>query len=285
MKQSPSLYIVALPIGNHLDISNRAKEVLESVDVVAAEDTRNLRSLAQLICINLKQIIAHHNHNEQESLTGILKLMKEESKSVALVSDAGTPVISDPGYRLVKACMEEKIPVVPVPGASAVTASLSVNPIGGTDHMFLGFLPSKASDRIKKLESLRVVFPLCSKILFFESPHRIKECLADIAETLGNPNVFIAREITKKFESYYYDTCTNLLEQIPESEWKGEYVVCIESASVSAQTDAFDLDDEIKKLLKAGKKAKVIQKELALKADISSKELYQRIVDLKNSDL
>jgi 16S rRNA (cytidine1402-2'-O)-methyltransferase len=284
MNQSPSLYIVALPIGNHSDISDRAKEVLESVDLVAAEDTRNLRSLAQSICINVKQIIAHHNHNEQESLSGILKLIKKEGKSIALVSDAGTPVISDPGYRLVKACMEENIPVVPIPGASAVTASLSVNPIGGNDHMFIGFLPSKSTDRIKKLESLRSVFSVCSKVLFFESPHRIKECIKDIENSLGNPKLFIAREITKKYESFYYDTCDALLKNIPESEWKGEYVVCIESESISQAEPEINLDQEIKELLEKGMKAKAVQKELAKKSKLSAKELYQRIVEIKDSD-
>lgn len=277
-----ALYIVALPIGNYSDISERALKTLENVDCIAAEDTRNLRTLAQFFRINLKQVVAHHNHNEQASLPGIINLL-EEGKSVALVSDAGTPNISDPGFRLAKTCIEKNIPVIPLPGASALTTLLSVCPIGGADHYFCAFLPNKESERIKKLESLAAIKDHCSRAVFFESPHRLRDCLKNISDTLGDIDCFVGRELTKQYESFYYSPASQMNERIPDSELKGEFVVCIDLKGISTGPNAVSIDDEIKKLLDQGKRTKEIQKALQKKTELSSKELYDKIEEIKNS--
>lgn len=275
-----ALYIIALPIGNYSDISSRALELLSEVDCVAAEDTRILKNLAQHHRLNLKQVVAHHNHNEKESLTGLVSLLKS-GKSVALVSDAGTPNISDPGHRLTKACYEEGIKILPVPGASALTSALSVCPIGGADHYFCAFLPSKESDRIKKIQSFKALSEISSRAVFFESPHRLRQCLKNILETLGDIGCFIAREITKPYESYYYGPVSNFKQILPDSELKGEFVVCIDLSEIQNQTVKPDIESEIKQRLDQGMKTKEVQKQLQKISGLASKELYSLIEKIK----
>lgn len=282
MLSKNALYIVALPIGNHYDISNRAIDCLSQVDCVAAEDTRKIKSLAQLLRINLKQVIAHHNHNETESLDGVLALLSS-GKSVALVSDAGTPNICDPGFRLVKACMDKNIPVIPLPGASSLTACLSVCPLGGTDHYFYGFLPSKQKDRLKTLESFYQLVGLSSKVVFFESPHRFEETMKDIMEVWQDRPLFIAREITKEFESFYYGSAQEIIQSMPKVEKKGEFVICIDTSKLpeKQKSPSTNIEEDIKKQLEEGLKPKQIQKNLSQKSSLSSKELYSLITTIK----
>ncbi|MEC9281128.1 MAG: 16S rRNA (cytidine(1402)-2'-O)-methyltransferase [Bdellovibrionota bacterium] len=275
--------VVALPIGNDLDISNRAKVILEEADVIAAEDTRILKNLGQKLCINMKQLISHHTHNETESLDGIKNLLAN-GKHIALVSDAGTPNISDPGFKLLRFCFENQIQITALPGASALTCSLSLNPIGGTDHYFGAFLPSKQSDRIKKLNGLKNMAGICSKAVFFESPHRLLDCLADIKSCLGNPMLFVSRELTKTYESFYFDRTDRLIKHFQEIAAKGEFVISIDLTEVNSEVELNEqqIRQRIKELLKLGLSSKDVQKQLLDQSKLGKKEVYALIQEEKN---
>ena len=274
--------IVALPIGNDLDISNRAKLILEEADVIAAEDTRILKNLGQKLCINMKQLISHHAHNETESLDGIKDLLAS-GKHIALVSDAGTPNVSDPGFKLLRFCFENQVEITALPGASALTCSLSLNPIGGTDHYFGAFLPNKQSERLKKLNSLKAMTGICSKAVFFESPHRLIESLKDINASLGNPILFISRELTKTYESFYFDRAEILVKHFQENSPKGEFVISIDLSELSSQVELSEdqIRKQIKEQLLAGSSSKDIQKKLLDQSKLSKKEIYALIQEEK----
>ena len=197
VKLEAALYVVATPIGNLGDISERALDMLRRADVIAAEDTRNSQSLLSHYGIKAR-LIAVHDHNEQQAAGGVVKLITE-GKSVALVTDAGTPAISDPGARVVAAVHAANLKVVPIPGASAVVAAVSASGEGEAGFLFHGFLPAKAGERKRALAAL---YPLRYTIVLYESPHRIVESMADIAAVFGSTReVVVCREITKKFET------------------------------------------------------------------------------------
>lgn len=192
-----ALYVVATPIGNLGDITQRALNVLARVDIVAAEDTRNSQFLLAHFGIKAK-LIAVHEHNERNAAEGIVKLLSE-GKSIALVTDAGTPAISDPGARIVAAVHAAGLTVVPIPGASAVTTALSASGEGEDGFLFVGFLSAKAGERQRTLEAL---CKTDTALVFYESPHRIIESVAAIAEVFGTSRTLVVcRELTKKFES------------------------------------------------------------------------------------
>ena len=197
VKLEPALYVVATPIGNLGDVTERALHTLEFVDVVAAEDTRNTQSLLAHFGIKTR-MIAVHDHNERHAADGVVKLIRE-GKSVALVTDAGTPAVSDPGARVVAAVHAAHLKVVPVPGASAVVAAVSASGEGESGFVFHGFLPPKTGDRKRALTALlNCAYP----IVFYESPHRIVESMSDIAEVFGDARqIVVCRELTKKFET------------------------------------------------------------------------------------
>lgn len=197
VKLEAALYVVATPIGNLGDISERALDMLRRADVIAAEDTRNSQSLLSHYGIKAR-LIAVHDHNEQRAAGGVVKLITE-GKIVALVTDAGTPAISDPGARVVAAVHAANLKVVPIPGASAVVAAVSASGEGEGGFLFHGFLPAKAGERKRALAAL---YPLGYPIVLYESPHRIVESMADIAAVFGSTReVVVCREITKKFET------------------------------------------------------------------------------------
>ncbi len=197
VKLEPALYVVATPIGNLGDVTERALRTLEFVDVIAAEDTRNTQSLLAHFGIKAR-MIAVHDHNERHAADGVVKLINE-GKSVALVTDAGTPAVSDPGARVVAAVHAARLKVVPVPGASAVVAAVSASGEGEGGFLFHGFLPTKSGDRKRALTALlNCAYP----IVLYESPHRIVESMADIAEVFGDTReIVVCRELTKKFET------------------------------------------------------------------------------------
>jgi 16S rRNA (cytidine1402-2'-O)-methyltransferase len=224
------LYVVATPIGNLEDITLRALSVLAEADIVAAEDTRHSRVLLSRHGIERK-LVALHEHNEDklaEQLVG--KILGGES--LALISDAGTPLLSDPGYRLVRLAAEAGIPVVPVPGASAVTAALSVAGLPTDRFVFEGFLPSKATARRKRLQSLAGE---PRTLVFFESSHRIGECLADLAAAFGEDRpAAVCRELTKRFETVLRGTLAGIRGQVDSDpdQHKGEFVLVVGGSSV-----------------------------------------------------
>ena len=225
------LYIVSTPIGNLGDITARAVEVLGSVDVIAAEDTRHTARLLNHLGIR-KPLLACHEHNERDRSAQIVAKMAA-GESVALVSDAGTPLISDPGYFLVATVREAGYRVVPVPGACALIAALSVSGLPSDRFFFEGFLPAKSVARRKRLQALS---GFEHTWIFYESTHRIEECLADMLEVLGvERDIVIARELTKTFETVLagqVDACLSQL-RADANQKKGEFVVLVRGAESS----------------------------------------------------
>ena len=242
---SPTLYVVATPIGNLQDISLRALEVLKSVDAIAAEDTRHTSHLLSHFAIQ-KKLIAVHEHNEQQSAQILLGRL-QAGESIALVTDAGTPGISDPGAIVVNVLRDAGINVVPVPGASAVIAALSASGITANGFLFYGFLPASGSQRRKTLESLKGYH---STLVFYEAPHRIVECIEDLDLVLGSERrITIARELTKTFETFHQ---CNLAEakawlEADSNQQRGEFVLLVEAAPL---VDAAPIDEEAERILR-----------------------------------
>lgn len=231
-----TLYIVATPIGNLRDLSLHALDILKSVDLIAAEDTRTSQGLLAAHGIQAK-MTALHEHNEA---AGAARLVTElrAGKSVAYVSDAGTPGISDPGARLVAAVRNANLPIVPIPGASAVATALSVAGVEGA-WLFAGFLPAKASARRKVLEDLRA---LPFALVFYEAPHRIEECVADLVAVLdGERNLLFARELTKRFEQIHQCPLADAPAwlALDENHRRGEFVLVVSApANVPSEDES-----------------------------------------------
>jgi 16S rRNA (cytidine1402-2'-O)-methyltransferase len=223
---SGTLFVVATPIGNRDDLTPRARQVLSDVALVAAEDTRHTGRLLSHFGIKTRQI-ALHDHNEETAVPKLLSALKE-GRSVALVSDAGTPLISDPGYRFVCAAHEAGVTVSPVPGVSAVTAALSVAGLPTDRFCFEGFLPSKRAARLKRIRDLR---DDTRSIVFFESVHRIKVTISDLCEIFGDARkAFVGRELSKMHEQCVSATLGEIRQLIDSGQipTKGEYVLVVE---------------------------------------------------------
>jgi len=220
-----TLYVVATPIGNLSDISARAREVLSEVSAICAEDTRHTKSMLQAYSID-KPLIALHEHNESDIAWKMVERLKT-GDSLALVSDAGTPLVSDPGYRLVREVREAGFPVSPIPGACAAIAALSVAGIPSDRFCFEGFLPAKSSGRRERLQNLARE---PRTLVFYESSHRIEESLADFVAIFGaEREAVVARELTKLFETVFGNTLGGLLEKVQqdENQRKGEFVIIV----------------------------------------------------------
>lgn len=216
------LYIVSTPIGNLSDMTFRAIETLKSVDLIAAEDTRHSKILCDHYGIST-QLISYFEHNELKRSQEILKLL-QDGKNIALITDAGTPGISDPGYRLIQLAQENNIPVTTIPGATALIAALSLSGLPAHNFVFEGFLPVKSGARRNKLESLKNEE---RTIIFYESPHRILKALEDICDVLDDPLVVCVREITKKFEEVRKEKAGKLVESFLTVPPRGEFVLLI----------------------------------------------------------
>ncbi len=231
-----TLYMVATPIGHLDDITLRAIDVLRSVTVVAAEDTRRSRVLLAHVKAAPRQLFALHDHNETERSRQLLHIL-EQGEDVAVVSDAGTPLLSDPGFELVRMVNAAGIRVVPVPGASAVTALLSASPVPVARFQFEGFLPAKASQRRKRLQALTLTG---NAVIFFEAPHRLVEALADIADSYGKQcQVVIGKELTKVHERILSGSVAGLLAQLTDDAalQRGEFVGIIAPGGGAAPPD------------------------------------------------
>ncbi len=214
------LYIVSTPIGNLKDITFRAVETLKSVDLIAAEDTRHTKILCEHYEIKT-HLTSYFDHNEGVKSQYLLKLL-QEGKNIALVTDAGTPGISDPGYKIISLARENNIPMTVIPGPTAMIAALSLSGLPTDKFLFEGFLPVKTHGRRKRLEELKNEE---RTIIFYESPHRILKSLEDIKEVLNDPTVVVAREITKKFEEVKKDNVSVLIEYFTKSAPRGEFVI------------------------------------------------------------
>ena len=216
------LYIVSTPIGNLKDITLRAIETLKSVDLIAAEDTRHSKILLDHYQISTPTT-SFFEHNEDIKKEQLLKLLKE-GKKIALITDAGTPGISDPGYSLIKLAQDNQIPLAVIPGPTAAIAALTLSGLPSHNFIFEGFLPVKQNARRKKLEELKSE---SRTIIFYESSHRLVKALKDIEEVLGNPKIVVARELTKKFEEVRKDSVKELAEYFTKHPPRGEFVVLL----------------------------------------------------------
>ena len=238
MKPTSTLYIVATPIGNLRDISLRALDILAAVDVIAAEDTRTTAHLLTYHSIT-KKMMALHQHNERATAKKIVNLLAQ-GNSVALVTDAGTPGISDPGVILVNTVRDHGYKVVPIPGANAAVCALSAAGIAAPHFLFYGFLPAGAGPRRRELEGLK---SQPYTLVFYETPHRILECVAALAEVLGtHRQLVIARELTKLFETIHICTLDNALAwlQADTNREKGEFVLLLSGAEVQKEEGLSD---------------------------------------------
>lgn len=216
------LYIVSTPIGNLKDITFRAVETLKSVDLIAAEDTRHTQILTKHYQINTP-LTSYFEHNQFKKGEYLLKLLKE-GKDIALVTDAGTPGISDPGYHLLQLAKENDIPITVVPGPTALVAALTASGLPCHNFIFEGFLPAKSAARRKKLEQFKGEG---RTVIFYESPYRLLKTLKDIAEVLDNPTVVCVRELTKKFEEIKKASARELLEYFGAKTPRGEFVLLL----------------------------------------------------------
>jgi 16S rRNA (cytidine1402-2'-O)-methyltransferase len=228
MKRQGILYVVATPIGNLADITLRAIETLKQVDAIAAEDTRHSAGLLSHFGIS-KKLIAVHEHNEQQSAQTLLQRILA-GENVALITDAGTPGISDPGAVVVDVLREQGVQIVPVPGASAVIAALSASGITQNGFVFVGFLPASGSQRRKQLEILK---NQTSTLVFYEAPHRIVECIEDLSNVLGiDRRITIARELTKTFETFHRCPLGDAKAWLDSdaNQQRGEFVLLVEAA-------------------------------------------------------
>jgi 16S rRNA (cytidine1402-2'-O)-methyltransferase len=229
-----TLFVVATPIGNLDDLSPRARQILEEADLIAAEDTRHTRRLLSHFGIK-SRLLALHEHNEEALVAGLIDKLTE-GQSIALVSDAGTPLISDPGYRLLRAAHESGIRVSPVPGPSALLAALSVAGLPTDRFCFEGFLPAKQSARRKRLQALAEE---PRTIVCFESVHRIADCLDDLSQTFGaGRQAFVGREISKLHEQCVSGTLRELQRMLDEGQiaQKGEFVLAVAGQAATATT-------------------------------------------------
>lgn len=273
------LYIVATPIGNLGDISHRAEEILRSVDLVAAEDTRHSKQLLSHLGIKA-QLLSYHQHNEQKRSAELLEKL-DDGKSIALISDAGTPLISDPGYTLVSEARKAGFSVTPIPGACSITTALSASGLPTDQFSFVGFLPTKDKERLQRLSAL---LELPGTLVLLESTHRIRRLLQQIDSLFGERRVVVAKELTKAHERFFSGSASDILAQLETDErlLKGEFVVLIDNKKI----DQIDSDDaELNRLLGCLMKELPVKKAATVAAEFTGErknELYQRALSLKS---
>jgi len=220
------LYITATPIGNMGDITFREKEALEKSDFVLAEDTRKAGLFLKRLGLSSKQIVSFYEHNEERKIPQIISRLKN-GETAALISSAGTPLVSDPGFKLVRECLKQGLEITSLPGASAVINALVLSGLPTDSFVFLGFLPRKKAKRIKRIQQVQ---ELHSTLILFESPYRLKKTLSELSGYLGNRNCAIHREMTKLYEESLRGTFSGLIETISQKAVKGECVLVIEGS-------------------------------------------------------
>lgn len=277
------LYLVPTPIGNLKDITLRALEVLESVDIVAAEDTR--QSIKLLNHFNIKKtLISYHQHNEQGKSEDLIERLKE-GKNIALVSDAGTPGISDPGSVIVLKCIEEGIDFEVLTGATAVTTALVYSGMDTTKFIFRGFLPRENKDRKAVIDELK---DRKETLIFYEAPHRLRETLGFLKDNLGNRKIAICRELTKLHEEILRFTLEEALMYYEEKNIKGEFVLVVEGKSEEdilmqerSKWEDLSIEDHIKSYINEGFSKKDAIKKVAKDRSLSKSEVYKYSIELK----
>lgn len=270
------LYLVPTPIGNLEDMSFRAVRIMKEADFIAAEDTRNTKKLCNHFEIDTP-IVSYHEHNRMVSGAKLIEKLKGGAK-IALVSDAGMPTISDPGYELVVEATQDRIAVVPLPGANAALTSLIASGIQTQPFYFYGFLSRQKKDRKKELELLK---NQKATMIFYESPHRLRETLQQIEEVLGNRQMTLCRELTKKFEEFIRGTTSELVEWSIQGEVRGEFCIIIEGNKEEAVEEeswweSLSIPEHVEHYITVkGQSSKEAIKEVAKDRNLQKREVYQ----------
>jgi 16S rRNA (cytidine1402-2'-O)-methyltransferase len=270
------LYLVATPIGNLEDITLRALRVLKEADLIACEDTRQTQKLLQHYSIH-KELVSYHSHNELMRAPELV-IQLEEGAQVALVSDAGTPVVSDPGHRLVVLCLRHHIPVVPIPGPSAFVAALAASGLPMEEFLFVGFLPARAGARRKKLDALKSE---ARALVLYEAPHRLAETLSDAADILGSRPAVVAREVTKIHEEFLRGSLAELRDAALKRAPRGEITLLIGPA-VEGELRAVptvSLKQRVEQLeAESGLDRKAALKQAARERGLGKREAYKQLL-------
>ena len=264
---TPTLYLIPTPIGNLDDITLRAIKILQEVEVIFSEDTRVTSLLLNHLNIK-KKLISNHEYNEKNNADKLLEYLKN-GYSVGLVSDRGTPVISDPGYDLTKVAIENNFNVVSLPGATALIPALTVSGIEPMPFLYYGFLNSKEGKRKKELENLKNVK---YTMIFYEAPHRITKTLEEMLDILGNRNISISREITKKFEEIYRGTIKEVIEETKEI--KGEIVIVVSGNKEEITFDDLSIEEHVNFYIKNGLNSKEAIKKVAEDRNVKKSDIY-----------
>ncbi|MGH2425904.1 MAG: 16S rRNA (cytidine(1402)-2'-O)-methyltransferase [bacterium] len=269
-----TLYVVSTPIGNLEDLTLRALRILKEVDIVACEDTRHTRILLAHYGI-VKPLLSYHEQNERQRTAELLERLRADA-SVALVTDAGTPALSDPGYAIVHAASAQGIPVIAVPGASAVTAALAVAGLPTNRFAFLGFLPRKSAERKRTLEALASI-PWT--LVFFEAPHRLRDMLQDVEDVLGDRQVAVGRELTKRFEEVIRGPVSEVQDHFRTTKPRGEFTVVVAGAGENAKT-ALSAEADLRELLEGGMPPKSAVQIVARRHRINRRDVYQMMLGI-----
>ncbi len=273
--ESGTLYLVPTPIGNLEDITERAVEILKKADVIAAEDTRHTRILLDHLGIE-GHPISYHEHNKETAGPKLIEMLLE-GKSVAQVSDAGMPVISDPGADLVRLALEAHVPIVPLPGPNAALTALVASGLDARQFAFIGFLP-KITAKQKKLLSDMSRVPVT--LIFYEAPHRLKDTMDTLLKYLGNRKAVTARELTKKFETFRRGTLADLRAELDENDPRGEYVILVEGWNEDMETEEEETrswQEEAEELAKTMPQKEAARK-IAAKFNMGRREVYQYLL-------
>lgn len=274
-KPAAGLYLVATPIGNMGDITFRAVEVLRAADLVACEDTRTSGKLMTRLGLD-RPLTPYHEHNSERALPQLIAKLKAGAL-VALISDAGSPLVSDPGYRLVRACVAENIPVTALPGASAVTTALQLSALPTDRFLFAGFLPNKATAR---RQALREVAQVPATLVFFESPNRLGESLGDMAAVLGMREAAVARELTKLHEEVVRGDLFTLANRYTGHPPKGEVVVVVAAPDAEQPAAPEELDQRLMAAVAAGASVKDASALVAAETGHPRRDIYARALKL-----
>ncbi|MGH2399203.1 MAG: 16S rRNA (cytidine(1402)-2'-O)-methyltransferase [bacterium] len=274
--QTGTLYVVATPIGNLEDLTYRARRVLGEVDVIACEDTRHTRHLLTHYGITTS-LLSYHEHNEVPRTANLVQRLRR-GEDVALVSDAGTPGVSDPGYTLIREAGAAGIPVVPIPGPSAVMAALTASGLPPDRFVFVGFLPRKSGERRRALEEIAAV-PWT--LVIYEAPHRISAVLHVVRDVFGERKIALARELTKRFEEVFRGTISEALEQLRVHAPRGEFTIVVEGAAKERKEGKADAPARMRALLAGGAAPTAAVADLMRTAGLSRQEAYRLMLQVK----
>lgn len=268
---TPSVYLIPTPIGNMDDITLRAINILKQVEVIFSEDTRVTGLLLQHLNIK-KKLISSHNYNETNNIVKMFKYL-EDGHDVGIVTDRGTPIISDPGYGLAKAAIDNGYNVIGLPGPTALISALITSGLSPLPFTFYGFLNSRSSKRRKELEKLKSLLPT---MIFYESPKRLLDTLSDMKDILGNRKISISREISKKYEEIYRGNIENVIFELVEP--RGEFVIVVDGSTEEIKEDDESIVEHVNSLIESGLSSKDAIREVAKIRNLNKNEVYQKFL-------